>query len=197
MWFTENPWPPIIGLCLIGVLLFLVWLSQRKTAFLVGACLCVALCGVVWLVEEQIVTDREQVEQRLLDFAATFQRESLQQGIANAILGGPEPQTLSFISASANEVRGLAMSGLQLVDVQDDFRISDVTTTLTNNNSRAIVHFRASATILVGGYGNIGRQPTRWELTWQREQGQWKVVRATRLHFLTGEPLQNPLSSHE
>ena len=139
----------------------------------------------------------QQVEQRLLDFATTFQRESLQRGLANLVLGGPEPQTFAFISASAKEVRDLALQALDLVDIQEDIRISDVRTTLSNNNSRAVMHFRASATVSVGAYGNVGRQPTRWELTWQREKGEWKVIRATRLNFLTGEPLQNPFVTKE
>ncbi|HLQ46903.1 MAG TPA: hypothetical protein VK137_19310, partial [Planctomycetaceae bacterium] len=119
MWFTETPWPPIIILCVIGVLLFLGWLSQRRTGYLAGVALCVALSGFVWVLERQIVTEREQVEQRLLDFAATFQRESLQRGPVNLLLGGPEPQTFAFISASAKEVKDLALQALDLVDIQE------------------------------------------------------------------------------
>ena len=197
MWFTETAWPPIIILCIVGVLLFLGWMSQRRTGYLAGVCLCLALCGIVWLVEVQIVTERERVEQRLLDFTKTFQRESVQRGVANLVLGGPEPETFEFISASAQDVRDLARQAMDLVDVQDDVRISDVHTTLTNNQSRAVTQFRASATVNVTTFGNAGRQPTRWELTWQRENGVWKVIRATRLNFLNGQPLENPLSRKE
>ena len=197
MWFTETAWPPIIFLCVIAVLLFLGWMSQRRIGYLAGVCLCLGLCGIVWLVEERIVTEREQVEQRLLDFTKTFQRESLQRGLANFVLGGPEPETFAFISATAKEVRGLAQQALDLVDVQDDVRISDVHTTLTNNQSRAVTQFRASATVNATTFGNVGRQPTRWELIWQRENGVWKVVHATRLNFISGDPLGNPLSSKE
>lgn len=197
MWFTENPWPPIIGLCLIGVLLFLRFLSVQRSGYLAGVALCVALCGGVWLVERQIVTEREQVEQRLLELVRTFQQESVQQGLVNILVGSPQLRTLTFISDSAKEVQGLVVTGMQMVDVADDFRISDVQTLLTNNNSRAVVHFRASATISAAGYGNVGRHPTRWELTWQRENGEWKVIRAKRLNFMTGEEVQNPLTQKE
>ncbi len=197
MWFTETAWPPIIILCVIGVLLFLGWMSQRRLGYLAGVFACLGLCGVVWFVEQQIITERELVEQRLRDFTTTVQRESLQRGVANLLLGGPEPETFTFISASAKDVRELVRQALDMVDIQDDVRISDVRTTLTNNQSRAVTQFRATASVSVAAYGNVGRQPTRWELIWQRENGVWKVVQATRLNFMSGEPLTNPFTSKE
>lgn len=197
MWFTETPWPPIVGLCVIGVLLFLGWLSQRKTVFLAWVALCVALCGIVFVAEQQIVTPRERVELRLLEFAAAFQRDSMQQGVVNALIPGPAPACLSFISASADTTRQLAQYALNFVDLPEPARISDVRTTMSNNDSRAITHFRASATVRAGGYADGVHHPSRWELTWQREQGDWKIVRVTRLHFMTGEPLQNPFTTRE
>ena len=197
MWFTETAWPPIIMLGVVGVLLFLGWISQRRSGYLVGVFVCMGLCGVVWFVEQQIITEREIVETRLYDFATTVQRESLQRGVANLILGGPEPETFKFISATANDVREFARQALDMVDIQEDVRISDVRTTLTNNQSRATTQFRATATVSVTAYGNVGRQPTRWELTWQRENGIWKVTRVTRLNFMSGEPLINPFTSRE
>lgn len=197
MWFTETPWPPIIGLCLVGVLLFLGWLSQRKTTFLAGTALCLALCGIVFVVEQQIVTERERVEQTLLDFAAAFQQDSMRQGLINLLIPGPEPVSLSFISASANGTRQMAEQALNLVDLPEGVRVSDVRTTMSNNDSRAVTQFRASATVKVAGYADGVHQPTRWELTWQREKGDWKIVRATRLNFMNGEPLQNPFANRE
>ena len=194
MWFTETPWPPILILCVIGVLLFLGWVSQRKTGYLAGVALCVALCGLVFVVEQQIVTETERVEQRLLDFTAAFQRDSLQRGLINAVLGGPEPESLKFIAG--DEVRRMATQALDLVDIQDDVRISDVRTKMTNKDSRAITQFRASASVTVAGY-NAVRQPSRWELTWGKEDGEWKVLRATRLNFLSGQPLDNPFAMRE
>ncbi len=197
MWFTETAWPPIIILGVIGVLLFLGWMSQRRAGYLAGVFACLGLCSIVWLAEQQIVTERELVEQRLHDFATIVQRESLQRGIANLVLGGPEPKTFEFISANANDVRELARQALDMVDIQDDVRISDVRTTLTNNQSRAVTQFRATASVSVAAYGNVGRQPTRWELTWQRENGIWKVASATRLNFMSGQPMANPFTSKE
>ncbi len=192
MWFTETPWPPIIGISILGVLLFLGFLSQWRTGFLAGACLCVALCGIVFVVEQLIVTESEVVEQRLLDLVETFQRESREIGLVNALVPGPEPQTLNFISPNAREVRGMVVGALRMVDLEDDVRISDVRTTLSNNNSRAVIHFRASATVR-----QFGHRPTRWELTWQREQNEWRVIGATRLNFLTGKALDNPFVGGE
>ena len=178
------------------MIFFLGWLSRRQTGYLAGVALCLALCGLVFVLEGQIVTERERVQQRLFDFAAAFQRDSLQHGLVNLAVDGPVPHTLSFISDSAADIRQMAVRALELVDVQDDVRISDVRTTLTNDNSRATTHFRASATINVA-MGNVGRQPTRWELTWRREEGEWRVLRAQRLNFMTGEPLADPLTGRE
>ncbi len=195
MWFTETPWPPILILSVLGVLLFLGWASQRKTGYLAGVALCVALCGLVFVVEQQIVTETERVEQRLLDFTAAFQRDSLKRGLINAVLGGgPELESLKFIQG--DEVRRLTTQALDLVDIQDDVRISDIRTRMTNQDSRAITQFRASASVTVSGYSAV-RQPSRWELTWGKEDGEWKVLRATRLNFLSGQPLDNPFAMRE
>lgn len=198
MWFTETPWPPIIGLCVVGVVLFLGWMSQRKAMFLAGVVLCLALCGIVFVVEQQIVTEREHVEQTLLDFAAAFQQDSMRQGLVNMVVPGPKPASLSFISASAEMTRRMAETALNFVDLPEPVRISDVRTTMSNNDSRAVTQFRASATVRAGGSAELGvHQPTRWELTWQREKGDWKILRATRLHFMTGDALQNPFTTRE
>lgn len=197
MWFTETPWPPILMICVIGVLLFLGWLSQRKTGYLAGLALCVALSGFVFVLEQQIVTESERVEQRLMDFAVVFQRDSLQRGLLNAIVGGgAEPESMKFLMKDAKDVRQMTEQALNMVDVQDDVRISDVHTKLSNNNSRAITQFRASASVTVSGY-NAARQPTRWELTWGKEGDEWKILRATRLHFMSGQPLDHPFVMRE
>ena len=159
--------------------------------------MCLALCGIVFVVERQIVTERERVEQSLRDFAVAFQRDSMQQGLLNLLIPGPEPASLSFISASANGTRQMAEQALNLVDLPDPVRISDVRTTMSNNDSRAVMQFRASATVKVASYADGVHQPTRWELTWQREKGDWRIVRATRLNFMSGEPLQNPFANRE
>ena len=195
MWFTETPWPPILIICVFGVLLFLGWVSQRKTGYLAGVALCLALCGLVFVVEQQIVTETERVEQRLLDFTAAFQRDSLQRGLLNAVIGGgPELESLKFLQG--DEVRRLATHALDLVDIQDDVRISDIRTKMSNKDSRAITQFRASASITVSGY-SAARQPSRWELTWGKEDGEWKVLRATRLNFMSGQPMDNPFAVRE
>jgi hypothetical protein len=197
MWFTETPWPPILGLCVVGVLLFLAGMSQQRKVFLLGVVVCVALCGIVFVAERQIVTERERVEQNLLDFAAAFQRESMQQGVVNLLIQGPEPESLKYISASAAGARRLAVAALNFVDLPEPVRITDVRTTMSNQDSRAVTHFRASATVRAGGYTEGVHHPTRWELTWQREKGDWKILRASRLHFMSGEELHNPFTTRE
>lgn len=87
----------------------------------------------------------------------------------------------------------MALTALTIVDIPEPVRISDVRTTMSNNNSRAVTQFRASAVVHVAGSADGVHYPTRWELTWQVEQGEWKILRATRLHIMTGEE-QNPFT---
>jgi hypothetical protein len=53
---------------------------------------------------------------------------------------------------------------------------------MSSAESRATTTFRASATVNYDGHEQHGA--TRWELTWQREGGDWKITRIRRLHFV-------------
>lgn len=175
MWFTETPWPPVV-LALVGAAFLLVaWSSRGQTKFLVGAVLLVLLCVVIYVVEGQIVTDAERVEASVHELCHAFQRK--------------DEATYDYISQTAPEIKVALMGAMALVRVQDDLSVTDVSVEMLAQNSRALSHFRANATIDVVGYGNVGRQPSRWELTWQREDDEWKVIRVTRLHPITGEEM--------
>jgi hypothetical protein len=184
MWFTETPWPPILIGSVLAVLLVAAWQATGRASHLIGVAALAVLSGGVYLAERWIVTPAEEIEAAVYGLATSFQQRNLEA-------------CLDHISASAPLDRGLVAGAMNLVEVEDDLRITDLSVDMKAENSRGISHFRANATVSVKGFGNQGRQPTRWLLTWQREAGRWRVIRIQRLNTITGEPIGNPLASRE
>ena len=176
MWFTETAWPPVM-ICLVGVVLLLAaWTKRQRFVYLAGIVGLACVVGGLFFVEAHIVTDAERVEADIIDWTAEFQREDIDG-------------TLSYISPQAAAIRTLALAAMEIVDVHDDLRITDLSVTLTNEGTRAVSRFRANATVDVKGYGNQGRRPSYWEVTWQKQADQWKVIRVVRLNVVTGEQI--------
>ncbi len=184
MWFTETPWPPILFCAALAVVLIAGWSADRRASYLLGVLCLVVASGVIYAVERYIVTDAEQIEESVYGIASAFQQHKLDE-------------TLEFISPRAPQIKELVTLGMKMVDVDDDLRIRDLHVTMKSENSRGIAHFRANATISATGQGSLGRHSSRWELTWQREADQWKVIRVRRLHWQTGQEIPNPLASTE
>lgn len=175
MWFTEDPWPPMV-FCGLGALLAIGWwASSRRVAALAVSVGSLLLGGLIFVVEQAIVTPAEEVEQLVTELCWKFQRQ--------------EPQTLDYFSDSAPQLRLMCQLAMGMVTVDPDLRVSDFETQLTNENSRAICHFRANATISLVGAGNVGRQPARFRLTWGREGGEWKIVDVRRLNPIRDEEI--------
>ena len=186
MWFTETPWPPILVCIVLCVVLVVSWYSTQRESVLLGVPVLLVLSGVIYFVEHRIVTERERVEESVVQFVTTFREES---GIFNAgerLFGNAVPKTLEFISPSAVDVKQRVEVALALVNVKDDLRITDLNVEMKSANSRAVAHFRANATVSAA-VGDLGHQPSRWQVTWQRESDNWKVVKVDRLNFFTGE----------
>lgn len=176
MWFTETAWPPVL-ICLVAVVLLLAaWMKRQRVGYLVGIVVLVFVAGGLFVVEARIVTDAERLEADIVDWTAAFQREDVDG-------------TLSYIAPQAAAIRAIALAAMDLVNVQDDLRITDVQITIKNEGTRAVSRFRANATVDVKGYGNQGRRPSYWEVTWQKQADQWKVIRVVRLNVVTGEPI--------
>ena len=66
--------------------------------------------------------------------------------------------------------------------------IKDVQVTLLADETRASTRFRANGTVSFEKT-NAGHQPSRWELKWQREGSDWKIIEVHRLHPLKDEEL--------
>lgn len=176
MWFTETAWQPIIALTIAAAALLGMWSSSRRVLNLIGVILLALSAGVVYVVEQRIVTERERVE------AAIF-------GVADAFRAADTGAVLEFISLRAPlELRlgiQLAMGPMQ-VRVQDDLRVTDVSVEMLSEDSRARAHFRANGRIYVGEHGDVGHQATRWNVTWQKEGGEWKILDVERLDPVRG-----------
>lgn len=175
MWFVEDPWPPAL-LCGVGALVGLgLWVSSRRVLHLLIVVGCLFLAGAVFVVEAAIVTPGEQVQQLVLQLCDDFRRK--------------EPRVASYFSPTAPELQALAAGAIALVTIDDDLRVTDWQTKVTNHDSRAECHFRVNATINVMGIGNVGRQPARFVLTWAKEGNAWKIIRVQRLHPINGKQM--------
>lgn len=184
MWFTETPWPPILICSVLAVLLAAAWQATGRAAHLAGIAALAGAVLAIFLAERWIVTDAEEIEASVSGLTTAFQQKNLEQ-------------CLEYISPTAPLYRGMLTAAMNLVDVGEDLRITDLDVTMKAENSRGVSHFRANATVSVKGYGSQGRQPSRWQLTWQREEGRWRVIRIQRLDPITGEELRHPLAARE
>lgn len=174
MWFTETPWPPIVGLLIIAGILFILW-AQSSRGIYVGIILLIFLaCGGTWYVEKIIITPKEEIE-------------AVVQGIANACETNDIPSTLEFVSVNAPDLRSKISQGMGMAKVKSGITIRDVEIKMAAQNSRAVSHFRANGYLTV--FNQEQYVATRWLATWQREDNRWKLIKAKRLHPIKNEEI--------
>lgn len=65
---------------------------------------------------------------------------------------------------------------------------------MMGEDTQAVSHFRANGTVVPENYGDQ-HVATRWEVSWRKEAGEWKVYKIVRLNPITGEPIN--LLSHD
>ncbi|HTI51578.1 MAG TPA: hypothetical protein VL475_11525 [Planctomycetaceae bacterium] len=174
MWFTENPWPPIVILGIVAVALGAAWLSQKRGIWLVGAVLALIGCVVVFQVERTIVTEGERVEANVHALVNAFQKKD-------------HPATLAFFSRQAPQWRTTAEQALNDVVVEDDLDVKDMSVRIFSEGSQAVSQFRANGTVEYKGFRAY--HPSRWELRWQKEGTDWKIVDVIRLSPFKDERL--------
>jgi hypothetical protein len=165
---------------LLSFVFVVLWNMNRRPRNLLIAILFAILCGVIYMAERSIVTEGERLQERVVQLCDEFRNKHLEK-------------TMDFISDAHPELKTLFAAAMAMVTIGPDLRLSDFETTLTNENSRGRVHFRANATITVEGAGNVGRQPARIVLTFQREKGEWKIIGVERLNPITGKSMENVL----
>jgi ketosteroid isomerase-like protein len=176
MWFTENPWPPMILLALAACVAFGLWMTGRKAKYLALALVMALAMPGVYFVEQAIVTDAETIEADVERLVAAFQRKDLEA-------------TLGFFSKQAVGWRNTVTLALTMVTVEDDVSVKDLDVTMFAQNSRADSHFRANGRVSFQGSAP-SFQPSRWILTWQKEDGAWKIIEVQRLNPIKDEKLQ-------
>ncbi|MGZ0168095.1 MAG: hypothetical protein ACKVHE_00905 [Planctomycetales bacterium] len=189
MWFTEDAWSPIILCTIIAAIFFIAFMTTQRPKFLIALPLLLLAAITIYLAEIAIVTDGEQVEKNLHDFVDTFVEESHQFGSGSATI--PEQARCQSFFAETNIVdRTRVVAALMFVQVEGDIRVTDVRIQLTNKDTMAVTHFRANATFAAGSQS--GHHPSRWEMTWQKQAGEWKITRTKMLNFMNGQEMQVP-----
>ncbi len=191
MWFTEDAWSPIILCTVVAAIFFIAFMTTQRARFLIALPLLLLAAITIYFAEIAIVTDSEQVEKNLLDLVDTFVEESHQFGVGNAEVPD-QLRCQSFFAENNTEDRALVVLALLKVRVEHDIRVSDVKVQLTNNATMAVTHFRANATVSTGSFS--GYQPSRWELNWQKQGGEWKITRTRMLNPVNGDEQSIPLS---
>jgi hypothetical protein len=176
-WLTENPWPPIFILAIAACVMVAVWTSQKRGAWLIGAVTAVIAALAVFFVEKAIITEGERVEQHVRELVEAFVR-------------GDRERVVSFFSAKAPELRSLALRGLDLVEFPSGIDVKDTSVRMSNENTRAISLFRANGVVAVKGLGAQQQMASRWQVTWQKEGNDWKIVEVVRLHPYKDESMQ-------
>lgn len=174
MLFTENPWPPVIVCAIVAAILIASWLQNARKHYLIGVAGCALVSVAIVVFERLYVTDGERIAAQIVELVDAFSQND-------------EERMLSHFSESATVWRRNASWAMATVDVLSELHITDLDVEFFAARSRAHSHFRANGTVSV--FGVESHQPTRWNLTWQDEDGTWKIIDVQRLHPISGEPI--------
>lgn len=159
---------------------FGLWSTRRTWGPLIVMFVALGLSGASFVIDALVETPSEKVASNLYDLVDAFQKQDSARTLGHF---SQQPKVLP--------IKAMVQAALKTVQVKDDVRVSDVSVKLMAEESQAIVHFRANASVSLGmaGIGDVGYQPSRWELTWQKEAGEWKISEVQRLDPITGKPL--------
>lgn len=174
MWFTEDPLPPLFICGIAALVFFWWWWTTSQKALLQCGIAAVVLAGVIFVVEGLIITDSERVEAAVVDIAHAFRDKDLSR-------------TLSHFSDDALVERALVSGAINIVEIEDDLRITDASVQMLDNGTRATIRFRANATAKY--FQNKDRARTRWEFAFERQGDEWKVTGIKRMHLIKDEYL--------
>ncbi len=171
MWFTEDPWPPVLILGVIAIVFGLAWNATRRGKFFLMAGGTVFLALGVLIGEEMVVTDSERVEDRVLK-------------LADAVRRSESEKVLTFFADDADDLRKHIAGHLDDVKFED-LHIADLKVEVEPGGTQAKSEFRANGSGTWRGTLSTNFA-TRWRLTWQNESGTWKVIQIERLDPIKG-----------
>jgi hypothetical protein len=172
MWFIEDPWPPILILAVIAMVFGFAWNANHRGLYFLSALGCVALGFVVLVVEELIITESEEVEAEVY-------------ALAEAVTKGEQEQVLDFFAGDAGRLRAAIASRMDDIQVEDNLRITGLQVEMQNNGTEAQSDFRANGTVTLKNMGSYNG-PTRWNLTWEKNEGTWKIIQVEQLDPIKG-----------
>ncbi|MFM7160630.1 MAG: hypothetical protein ACKOGA_11830 [Planctomycetaceae bacterium] len=175
MWLTETAWPPAIVCCLGAIAWAALWGQRNLSRAVSGALVGLLAAGLCFVIERQVVTAREQVEQRVAELVENFEQRR-------------RDQVVEAFSPQAAQLRKLAGNALDLVTVRG-MKIKDLEVELVSRGTEAVSHFRANGQVVFMG-NDAGHRPSRWKLVWRREEGTWRIVDVIRLNPLRDEPME-------
>lgn len=175
MWLTENPWPPIVISAGMALIFLAMWNANRRGLHFILAMTCVLLCGGFYLLERAIVTDGERLQAIVIKLVDDFRTK--------------KAAISSYVSDTRPDIKLMFETAKAMVTIQSDLRLSDFQSAMSEGHEQGTVHFRANATLNVVGYGDVGYQPARLILTFQREKGEWKIIDIKRLHPINGKDM--------
>ncbi len=175
-WVTETWVPAAFVLVSLAIVLGAMATSTGRGTYALAAGGCLLAVGLAYLADLYVVTPSEEVVERT-------------HSLADAYVDEERERFFDHLAADALVLRGKALLAFEAVEVDDDLRITDVSVTMADDEQSARIHFRANATINVATQGSVGYHPSRWHLDWERDADEWKLVEATRLDVMTGEPI--------
>ncbi len=180
MWFAEIPWPPIIISLVLSAVFFSRWNQKRKQFSLVIAIVLLVLSPGIYLIEQNIVTEKEKLEEIIYGLSHAFQQ-------------GQVKESLFYVHKKNLVDKARIKKALKYIEVGDDMRITDLRIKISQDDAlSATTLFRANATISFRN-NSLGYKPSRWKISWYKDGSAWKIIQIEQLHIVNGKTINTPI----
>ncbi|MEZ6088739.1 MAG: hypothetical protein R3C05_12080 [Pirellulaceae bacterium] len=176
---AERPIMLVLMLLVIAGVFAFVWMQTGKRALLIIAAIFLGLIPVGLYVERVWVTDRESLEQTIMDIAA-----ALEANDHETVFKHIDPKANQAVLAAKSELPRFEFQ--QVLVNRGSFRRFDVRSdvepieAITDFNINVIVSLRS------GGHTDV-RVPRRLIVKFRKSDGLWRAVEYTHLPII-GDP---------
>ena len=164
--FTENPWPVLLLLAFVELVLIIIMKVKGQGVWLKLAFGVPVLALVLLVVELLIVTDREAVKADVRAMAEAVRVEDA-DAILSHICRDYDDGRFTYESLRTN-----VASLLDMVELESVWLFYDEVRRL--RDGRMVARFRAVTTGRASGVP-YSSHPSRWQVYYQQCGGQWKV----------------------